>query len=95
MGAIAEALGVNRVTLYRWVGSRDPLLVEVLWRSPSARSRREDGACARRAPSAIVQVVTRFIDGCLDQRGHEAPLGEEGERTMRLLTRRDRASSRG
>ena len=31
MGAIAQELGVNRVTLYRWVGSRDRLLVEVLW----------------------------------------------------------------
>ena len=31
MSALAEELGVNRVTLYRWVGSRDQLLVEVIW----------------------------------------------------------------
>ncbi len=31
MQALAAELGVNRVTLYRWVGSRDDLLVEVLW----------------------------------------------------------------
>src|ERR1700684_2503144 len=31
MTAIAQGLGVNRVTLYRWIGSRDRLLVEVLW----------------------------------------------------------------
>src|SRR3954447_9738114 len=31
MSALAEELGVNRVTLYRWVGSRDQLLVEVVW----------------------------------------------------------------
>src|SRR4028118_2411871 len=31
MGALAAELGVNRVTLYRWVGSRERLLVEVLW----------------------------------------------------------------
>ncbi len=31
MSALAEELGVNRVTLYRWVGSREQLLVEVIW----------------------------------------------------------------
>src|SRR4051812_12226684 len=31
MSALADELGVNRVTLYRWVGSREQLLVEVVW----------------------------------------------------------------
>src|SRR4051794_5962256 len=31
MSAMADELGVNRVTLYRWVGSREQLLVEVIW----------------------------------------------------------------
>src|ERR687897_998933 len=31
MSALAEELEVNRVTLYRWVGSREQLLVEVVW----------------------------------------------------------------
>src|SRR3954451_24509654 len=31
MSALATELGVNRVTLYRWVGSRDKLLVEIVW----------------------------------------------------------------
>ena len=31
MTALATELGVNRVTLYRWVGSREKLLVEVIW----------------------------------------------------------------
>src|SRR5918997_3512126 len=31
MSALADELGVNRVTLYRWVGSREQLLVEVIW----------------------------------------------------------------
>ncbi len=29
--SIAARLGVNRVTLYRWVGNREQLLVEVIW----------------------------------------------------------------
>ena len=52
MSALAEELGVNRVTLYRWVGSRDRLLVEVIW----SLGRRHAGAHRRptsgdRAPS--------------------------------------------
>ena len=31
MSSLAEELGVSRVTLYRWVGSREHLLVEVIW----------------------------------------------------------------
>ena len=31
MQALAGQLGINRVTLYRWVGSREQLLVDVLW----------------------------------------------------------------
>jgi AcrR family transcriptional regulator len=90
MGAIAEELGVNRVTLYRWVGSRDRLLVEVLWSLADATLAREDGRVEATGAERIVQVVTRFIDDCLTNPGMQRLLGEEGERTMRLLTRRDK-----
>ena len=90
MGAIAEALGVNRVTLYRWVGSRDRLLVEVLWSLAEATLARRDAEVRATGAERIVAVVTRFIDDCLTNAGMQRLLGEEGERTMRLLTRRDK-----
>src|ERR1700756_2927787 len=31
MRELAAELGVNRATLFRWVGSRDDLLAEILW----------------------------------------------------------------
>jgi AcrR family transcriptional regulator len=31
MGELAGELGVNRATLYRWVGGRDQLLGEIMW----------------------------------------------------------------
>jgi len=31
IGELAKAVGVSRVTLYRWVGSKDRLIEEVLW----------------------------------------------------------------
>jgi AcrR family transcriptional regulator len=90
MGAIADDLGVNRVTLYRWVGSRDRLLVEVLWSLAEATLARRDAEVGAPGAERIVQVVTRFIDDCLTNAGMQRLLGEEGERTMRLLTRRDK-----
>jgi AcrR family transcriptional regulator len=90
MGAIAQALGVNRVTLYRWVGSRDRLLVEVLWGLARDTLAREDARVGETGAERIVQVVTRFIDGCLTNAGMQRLLGEEGERTMRLLTQGDK-----
>ena len=90
MGAIAQELGVNRVTLYRWVGSRDRLLVEVLWSLASATLARRDAEVRATGAERIVGVVTRFIDDCLTNAGMQRLLREEGERTMRLLTRRDK-----
>src|ERR1700752_987961 len=41
MSALAGELGVNRGTRYRWVGSRERLLVEVLWSPAAAALERE------------------------------------------------------
>src|SRR5689334_23671247 len=81
MGTMAQELGVNRVTLYRWVGSRDQLLVEVLWSLADATLQRRDAEVRASGAERIVQVVTRFIDDCLTNEGMKRLLGEEGERT--------------
>ena len=63
MSALADELGVNRVTLYRWVGSRERLLVEVIWSLAAAHARAPRTRATRRpAPSASCSVVTRFLD---------------------------------
>ena len=89
MSAMALELGVNRVTLYRWVGSRDRLLVEVIW-SLAARTLRNEVRRSRRTGSErIVAIVGRFIAATLSNPGFARFLAEEGELAMRLLTRRD------
>ena len=50
MQRLAAELGVNRVTLYRWIGNRAHLLGEVAWESPTARS--TAGSSARLAGAA-------------------------------------------
>ena len=89
MSALAAELGVNRVTLYRWVGSRDQLLVEVIW--SMARRTLDDVAAAvtERGAERIVQIVTRFVEAVITNAGMQRWLAEEGEHAMRLLTRHD------
>ena len=89
MSALADDLGVNRVTLYRWVGSRDQLLVEVLW--SLARETLDDAKAAtrRRGAERVVDVVVRFLAAIIANPGVQRWLAEEGEHAMRLLTRHE------
>jgi AcrR family transcriptional regulator len=89
MSALAGDLGVNRVTLYRWVGSRDELLVEVIW--SLARRTLDDLEASEPTVGGerIVRVVTRFLEAVIANPGMQRWLAEEGEQAMRLLTRRD------
>ena len=89
MSGLASELGVNRVTLYRWVGSREQLLVEVIW-SLGARTLEQIGTSVRaRGSERVVQVVVRFLDAVISNAGMKRWLAEEGEAAMRLLTRFD------
>jgi AcrR family transcriptional regulator len=89
MSALALELGVNRVTLYRWVGSRERLLVEVIW-SLAARTLRNEIRRTRKTGSErIVAIVGRFIAATLSNPGFARFLADEGELAMRVLTRRE------
>jgi AcrR family transcriptional regulator len=89
MTALASELGVNRVTLYRWVGSRDALMVEVLWSLAAPTLAGADAAVRARGGERIVQVITRFLDAVITNAGMRRWLADEGELAMRLLTRHD------
>ena len=89
MSALADELGVNRVTLYRWFGSRDAFLVEVIW--SLARRTLDVAAEPVEAEGAerVVAVVAGFLELVIADPGMQRWLGEEGEHAMRLLTRHD------
>ena len=89
MSALAAELGVNRVTLYRWVGSRNRLLVEVVWSVGQRTLEKVDAQVKARGAERVVQVVTRFLDAVITSEGMRRWLAEEGELAMRLLTRHD------
>ncbi|MEA2449704.1 MAG: hypothetical protein QOG63_1636 [Thermoleophilaceae bacterium] len=89
MSAIAEELGVNRVTLYRWVGSREQLLVEVVWSLGSRTLDRVKKRVRAKGAERVVRVVVRFLEDVISNAGMRRWLAEEGELAMRLLTRHD------
>ncbi|MGZ4268190.1 MAG: QsdR family transcriptional regulator [Solirubrobacteraceae bacterium] len=89
MSALAAELGVNRVTLYRWVGSRDELLVEVIWSLALRTLRDIDARTRATGAERVVLVVRRFLDAVIANPGMARWLADEGELAMRLLTRHD------
>src|SRR4051812_49900747 len=62
MSALADELGVHRVTLYRWVGSREQLLVEVVWSLGSRTLEKVDRGGRATGGERGVRIVTRFLD---------------------------------
>jgi AcrR family transcriptional regulator len=84
MQGLADELGINQVTLYRWVGSREQLITEVLWsatqRSFAAYLRTDtQGPRAAAALSAFVRDVNAHP-------GMGQLLGEEPDFALTLLT---------
>ena len=89
MSSLADELGVSRVTLYRWVGSRETLLVEVIWSLARRTLDNIEAEVTATGPERLVQIVTRFLDDVITNAGMRRWLSEEGESAMRLLTRHE------
>lgn len=89
MSALADELQINRVTLYRWVGSREQLLVEILWSLTTSNLEIVRAEVRQTGAERVVQVVMGFLENVIDNRGMQRLLSEEGELAMRLLTLRD------
>jgi AcrR family transcriptional regulator len=97
MQALARALAVDRATLYRWVGSRDQLLAEILWSliEPTIARLRE-AHCQPGPPiasgpagpgqSPAAAVVTGTVRAVIANSGMQRFLDREGDLALRLLT---------
>ncbi|MFC4949181.1 QsdR family transcriptional regulator [Pseudonocardia sp. GCM10023141] len=86
MQALAADLGVNRATLYRWVGSRELLLREVIWSLTQRtiqrgldRQRHQDGP-------RLAAVLGGFVRDVHTHPGMHRFITDEGEAALRLLT---------
>src|SRR4029453_7830235 len=79
MSALADELQINRVTLYRWVGSREQLLVEILWSLTLGNLASVRAEVRETGSERVVQVVLRFLENVIDNPGMRRLLSEGGE----------------
>lgn len=88
MGPLAHKLGVSRMTLNRWVGSRDLLLGEVNW----SLSRATLDSCRRSATGsgadAVASAIENFVATVLATPFMCHFLKQESEIALRVLTTR-------
>jgi AcrR family transcriptional regulator len=84
MQGLADELGINRVTLYRWVGSREQLITEVLWSATqqSFSAYREADVPGPRAAVAL----TAFVRDVNAHPGMRQLLRDEPDFALSLLT---------
>jgi AcrR family transcriptional regulator len=92
MQTLARTLHVDRVTVYRWVGSREQLLTEVLWSliEPTIANLREQhcrpGPPDGSGPSPAAAVVTGTVRAVIANPGMQRFIDREGDLALRLLT---------
>jgi AcrR family transcriptional regulator len=88
MQSVAAELGVNRVTLYRWVGSREQLIVEILWSLTDRTIKDLWADLSSTTGPRVPEALQRWVGATLDQPGVRRFLHGESEFAMRLLTLR-------
>ncbi|ROO84492.1 TetR family transcriptional regulator [Actinocorallia herbida] len=88
MGVLAGALGVDRATLFRWVGNRDQLLSEVIWSLCYANWRQAIDAATGTGTDRILRIFHFFTQAVMDAEYFRAYLDRERERALRLLSTR-------
>jgi AcrR family transcriptional regulator len=61
MQELAAELGVSRATLYRWVGSRDRLIGEVLWSFSELQLQESRAMATGRGGERVVQIYEHYL----------------------------------
>ncbi|MFZ7087710.1 QsdR family transcriptional regulator [Curtobacterium sp. RRHDQ10] len=89
MGRLAAELGVDRTSLFRWVGNRDQLLSEVLWSLAVPTLDAADRAVTATGPARIVGVLSHFVVDLIEASYFRVFLTREPSRALRLLTTTD------
>lgn len=89
MGVLAEQAGVNRATVYRWVGTRDALLAELVWERMAAGLDRADRRAASEGVHGTERVAALLV-GLFSGAGRRSPVrrfvDQEPAVAMRVMT---------
>jgi AcrR family transcriptional regulator len=87
ISALADEVGVSRVTMHRWVGTRDDLLTEVMWHLTSRtidhlQAEVDADGISPRTPD----LLGRYVDAVSRTTGVQRLQREEPEAFVRLCT---------
>lgn len=88
MGRLAGELGVDRTSLFRWVGNRDALLAEVLWSLAVPTLDHVDATATGAGADRVLEVLSRFVTALIENVAFRGFLDREPARALRLLTTR-------
>ncbi|MEN5072258.1 QsdR family transcriptional regulator [Isoptericola cucumis] len=87
MGGMATTLGVDRTSVFRWVGNRDALLTEVLWSLAVPTLGQADRATADLdGAERVAALLTHFATDLIAADYFRDFLRREPARALRLLT---------
>ncbi|TLP92707.1 hypothetical protein FEF26_14550 [Nesterenkonia salmonea] len=87
MGRLAASLGVDRTSLFRWVGNRDALLTEVLWSlAVPTLVQAEQAVSVEPGPAPLAALLSHFAQDLIEAPYFRTFLRREPARAMRLLT---------
>jgi AcrR family transcriptional regulator len=86
MGALAAELGVGRATLFRWVGSRELLLGEIVWSVQQPFIERARTEVKGNGPAAVAEVCERMMRATLSFAPLRRFIESDPEYALRVLT---------
>ena len=89
MGALASELGVNRATLYRWVGGKELLIGEVISSMASETLERARRDVPGEGPAHVAAVVERVLEQISVFEPMRAFLARDPEYALRVLTSKE------
>jgi AcrR family transcriptional regulator len=84
--AIAADLGLGRVTIYRWFGSREGLLGEVLYQSAAPLLEQARAGAKGRGAAALLDTFDRFNRSLADARALRQFVDHEPDAAIRIIT---------
>jgi AcrR family transcriptional regulator len=86
MNELAQELGIGRATLYRWVGSRDQLLGEVIWSLAEPALAQARAEAKGRGAAWVLAVYRRFGDLIVQFEPLRRFVKSEPECALRVMT---------
>ena len=85
MSVLAAGLGVDRTSLFRWVGNRDALLGEILWSLAAPTFDAADAATHAEGADRVEGALNRFVHDLITADYFRAWITREPSKALRIL----------